>query len=89
MRPRQLLAIAAILGFIAFLTWSTLSAQKVTCTVCVVYDGQHNCAAASQANDSAATRSAQTTACGPVTHGMNDAIACSRLEPVSVECRRK
>lgn len=86
MKPRTLAAIAGILLFIAFLTWSTLSAQKISCNVCVSFNGNQNCASASQATAEEATRAAQTTACGPVTSGMNDAIACDRREPVSQQC---
>lgn len=87
MRPRTLLTIAIIVAFVAFLTWSTLSAQKVTCRVCVAYQGQQNCASASHENQTEATQSAQTTACGPLTHGMNDVIACERRAPVSQTCQ--
>ena len=78
-----------VLSFVAFLTWTTLSAQKVTCEICVEYKGARNCAAASHENEMEAVRSAQTTACGPVTSGMNDAIACGAIVPVSRKCTSK
>lgn len=89
MKPKTLLTVAVILLFAAFLAYSTLSAQKVSCNVCVSYNGRHNCAAASDKTEADAARSAQTTACGPVTSGMNDAIACERQIPVSQSCRAK
>lgn len=89
MRPRTLVTIAVILLFVAFLTWSTLSAQKVTCTVCVDFNGSQNCATASHEDAAEAARSAQTTACGPVARGMNDAIACERRQPVSQKCQAR
>ncbi len=89
MKSRTLLTIAVILVFVAFLAWSTLSAQKVTCNVCVSYMGKSNCATASHENEAEAVRSAQTTACGPLARGMNDAIACQRQVPVSQECRSR
>ena len=66
MKPKTLLTIAVILLFVAFLAWTTLSAQKVTCNVCVSFNGQKNCASASHENELEAVRSAQATACGPV-----------------------
>lgn len=89
MKPRTLLTLAGILIFVAFLTWSTLSAQKVTCTVCVSFNGRQNCAKASQASVEEAARSAQTTACGPLVEGMNDAIACDRRVAVRQECHSR
>lgn len=89
MRPKTLAWLALILGFTAFLAWTTLSAQKAECEVCVVFNGQRNCATASHATEDEAARSAQSTACGPVTSGMNDAIACDATPPVSRQCRTK
>ncbi len=87
MKPRTLSWLAIIVAFVAFLAWSTLSAQKVRCEVCVVYKGGRNCAIASHTTAAEAKRSAQTTACGPVTSGMNDAIACEATPPVSESCQ--
>jgi hypothetical protein len=89
MSSKTLTTIAVILGFVAFLTWSTLSAQKVTCEVCVEYNGGNNCATASHETEAEAARSAQNTACGPLTSGMNDAIACDNRPPVTRQCRTR
>lgn len=89
MKPKTLMTVAAILAFVALLAYSTLSAQKVTCTVCVEFNGRQNCASASHSDEIEATRSAQNTACGPVTSGMNETIACGNRPPVSRNCRAK
>lgn len=86
MRPKSLLTVAVVLAFVAFLTWSTLSAQKAECEVCVEFQGGRNCASASHENEAEAARSAQTTACGPLAKGMNDAIACENRPPISRQC---
>lgn len=86
MRPKSLLTVAVVLAFVAFLAWSTLSAQKAECEVCVEFQGGRNCATASHENEADAARSAQTTACGPLAKGMNDAIACENRLPVSRQC---
>jgi hypothetical protein len=88
-KPKTLLTIAVIMLFVAFLAWSTLSAQKVTCNVCVAFNGQTNCATASHENEVEAARSAQTTACGPVARGMNETIACGNRPAVSRRCTAK
>lgn len=89
MKPKTLLTIAVILIFAAFLAYTTLSAQKVTCNVCMEFNGRTNCATASHETEIEAVRSAETTACGPITSGMNDAIACGNRVPVSQKCTTK
>ena len=84
-----MVTIAALLAFVAFLTWSTLSAQKVECEVCVEFKGGRNCATASHESEADAARSAQTTACGPLAKGMNESIACDNQPPVSRQCRTR
>ena len=85
--PRKILVIAAILAFVAFLAWSTLSAQKVECDVCVEFANGRNCASATAASEEEAARSAQTTACGPLASGMTASIACGNAPPASRQCR--
>lgn len=87
MKPKTLITLAVILAFVALLTWSTLSAQKVTCNVCVEFNGGRNCAKASHSSAIEAERSAQTTACGPLAHGMNETIACENRPAVSKSCQ--
>jgi hypothetical protein len=83
---RKMIVIVAVLAFFGLLLYNTLSAQKVTCEVCVEYNGQRNCATASHANEADAAQSAQSTACGILASGMNESIACGRTEPVSRRC---
>jgi hypothetical protein len=76
-----------VVGFVAFLLWSTLSSQRVECSISVEFQGRRGSATASGASEENASREAQTAACGPLTSSMNDAIACSRAQPVSRHCR--
>lgn len=78
------LVIAAL--FAGFLLWSTLSAQRVECEVCVEFNGARNCAIATGESEAEALRTAQSTACGPVTQGMNESIACQNRPPVAPRC---
>jgi hypothetical protein len=84
---RMLLTLLAALAFAAFLLWSTLASQHVECTVAVAFGGARGSGTASAASEPDAVREAQTAACGPLTQGMNDRIACGRVAPVSRECR--
>jgi hypothetical protein len=85
----RLIVILGILGFVAFLAWSTVSAQKVECHVCVEFANGRNCATASGDDEKSAAQSAQTTACGPLAAGMNATIACGNIAPVTRQCRTR
>jgi hypothetical protein len=83
----RFLSLLGLLAFAAFLLWSTLSSQRVECSVTVAFGGTRNSATASAASEPDATREAQTAACGPLATGMDEHIACGRIPPVSRHCR--
>lgn len=83
----RLLAILAVLAFAGFLAWTTLSAQKATCEVCMDYHGRRNCATASASSEAEALNSARTTACGPLAFGMNESIECGNTPPATRSCQ--
>lgn len=83
----KLLALLAVLAFAGFLLWSTLASQHVECTVRVAYGNAEGTGIASANSEADAMREAQTAACGPITQGMNDRIACGGVPPVAHECR--
>jgi hypothetical protein len=88
MSPRaRNMTLLLLIGFVAFLLWSTLSSQRVECTIAVEFQGRPGSARASGASAEDAAREAQTAACGPITASMNDRVACSRVQPVRRTCR--
>lgn len=88
MRPtRKGLVFLALLAFVALLLWTTLSAQKVECHVCVEFAGGRNCATATASDEPEAANSAQTTACGVLASGMTASIACGNTPPAERRCR--
>jgi hypothetical protein len=89
MSKRALLGTVIVLAFVAYIVWSTFASQAAECRVCVAFRGGQNCATASAATKKDASRNAQTTACGPLAPGMNDAIACSNAVPISAECKTR
>lgn len=80
------ITILVLLGFAAFLLWSTLASQRVECSVTVEFRGDRRSATASAASESEAVEQAQTAACGPMARGMDESIACSRVAPVERRC---
>ena len=83
---RRVFAIVVVLAFFGYLLWSTLASQRAQCQVCVAFKGGRNCATASAATVKDATRNAQTTACGVLTAGMDQSIACDNVQPEKVKC---
>ncbi len=81
------IALLVVLGFVAFLLWSTLASQRVECVVAVEFGGQPGSGTASAATEADAVREAQTAACGPITRSMNDRVACASAPPVDRRCR--
>ncbi len=86
-RRANLITVLAVLAFAAYLLWSTLSSQRVQCTVTVAFRETRNTGTASAASEADAAREAQTAACGPLTGSMDERIACGRVPPVQRECR--
>lgn len=86
MKPATRLTIIAAVVLAGFLLYSTLQAQKASCEVCVSFKGGHNCAKASAESKKEAAKSAQTTACGTIAHGMAESIECDNVPPESVNC---
>ena len=87
MKRSTLVTVGAIVVCGAYLLYSTLTSQKYSCTVSVTYQGRTGTATASAASEHDATQQAQTTACGPITSGMNESIACSNTAPTKTECK--
>jgi hypothetical protein len=87
LKPGRLIALVAVIALVGFLLWSTLASQRAECRVCMEFGGRRNCAVASAATRDEAARSAQSTACGPLAHGMSEAIACDNRPPAVVECK--
>jgi len=81
------LVVAGLIAFVAFLLWTTLSAQKVECQMCVEFGNERNCATATASTETEAAQSAQSTACGVLARGMTASIACGNTTPVSRQCR--
>jgi hypothetical protein len=86
MKPATRLTIIAAVVLAGILLYGTLKAQKASCDVCVSFKGATNCAKASAETQKEAAKSAQTTACGTLAHGMAESIECDNVPPESVNC---
>jgi hypothetical protein len=87
MKRSTLITIGIATAFFALLLYSTLSSQHMECTVTVEFRGLTNTATASAEDEAEALRHAQQTACGPISSGMDESIACGKVVPVVKTCR--
>lgn len=87
MKRSTLLTVVVIAALAAFLFYSTLASQKFECTVAVTFKGRTNSATASAERQQDAKRQAQNTACGTISSGMDESIACDNTPPDKTECR--
>lgn len=89
MKRSRWITIAVVAAVIALFFYMSTARATQECNVCVEFQGRSNCATAAGATVAEATETAHNTACGPVTSGMNETIACGNRAPVSVQCRTR
>jgi hypothetical protein len=82
-----LYTIAVLAAIAALFFFLTAGQAREECTVCMDFRGRTNCATASAPGRDEAIEGARSTACGPITAGMNESIACGNTQPDSVQCR--
>jgi len=86
---KSLIVIAIVLAIGGMFFYMTTAHASQECEVCMQYNGRSNCAKAAGRTVDQATEGAHTTACGPLTSGMNETIACQRTTPLRVQCRTR
>lgn len=86
MKRSTVVTLVVIVALAGLAIYSTTARAGHRCQVCVTYRGRSNCATAAGASQQDAQEGAQTTACGPLASGMDESIACGRVQPDSVQC---
>jgi hypothetical protein len=76
-------ALAAIVGYILF---SPMQLGKVSCEVCMEFEGQKACRTANGPSADEATVTARDNACARIAFGREDSILCGNTPPASVRC---
>ncbi len=76
--------VALALGYMIYLT---MSANEVTCEVCIEFRGETDCRKATGKDRLEAETAAASTACGLISGGVTDGIACRNTTPKSVSCQ--
>jgi hypothetical protein len=81
-----LVSILGLAGLLVVFTYLTLSPNEVTCEVCVEFRGVTECRRAAGKDKQEAEMAAASTACGLISGGVTDGIACRNTTPKSVTC---
>lgn len=89
MKRSTLIVLIVVIAIAGLFFYMTTARASTTCQVCVSYGGRSNCASAVGPTEQDAREGAQTTACGPIASGMDESIACGRVQPVSVQCHTR
>jgi len=86
----KFLSIAAgLVVLIGYMLYLTMSAGKVSCEVCMEFRGRMECRRATGTDEQEAQATATTTACGLISGGVADGIACQNRTPTSVSCQAR
>jgi hypothetical protein len=78
--------LALLLGYLGYIT---MSPSQVSCEVCVEFRGATECRRATGKDRLEAETAAASTACGLISGGVTDGIACRNTPPKSVTCEAR
>jgi hypothetical protein len=86
MKNTRLLTAVFLVAIVGLVVWLSTTVGQVECRVCIEFNGLRNCATAAAPTESEAVQSARTTACGTISGGVRDSIACGNALPVERSC---
>ncbi|HWB82765.1 MAG TPA: hypothetical protein VG675_01410 [Bryobacteraceae bacterium] len=76
---------AFIIAVVAFVVISTFHQTRVTCRVCMTFQGRQDCRTASSVTKEEAMRAAITNACAQLASGVILSSQCENTQPDSVD----
>jgi hypothetical protein len=86
MNNTRLLSGVFLVGIVALVVWLSSSIGAIECRVCIDFQGRRNCATAAAPTKDEAVQSGRNTACGTISGGVRDSIACGNTPPSEVSC---
>lgn len=86
MKSTRLLTAVFLIGIVVVVVWLAGSVGRVECRVCIDFAGRRNCATAAAPTEAEAVQSARNTACGTISGGVRDSIACGNTQPSEKSC---
>jgi len=85
MKKTVWLAVAFVVVVVGFVVISTFQGERVSCRVCIAFNGRRDCRTASATNRMEAQRTATTNACAQLASGVTGSVNCENTAPESVE----
>lgn len=77
------LFVALVVGAVVY---TSMSAKRYRCEVCMEFQGRTACRTAAAATEAQARRTAQDNACADISSGVTDSMQCGNYtQPVSVK----
>lgn len=86
MRNTRILSAVFLIAIVALVIWLSTSIGAIECRVCIDFEGRRNCATAAAPTKEEAMHSARNTACGTISGGVRDSIACGNTPPSEMTC---
>jgi len=83
---RKIAKIAIVVGLLAIPLVFALRQGRVTCEVCVSYQGRQICERSSSVDLAEAETQAKYSACSQIASGVTGIIQCTNSQPLSSEC---
>jgi hypothetical protein len=89
-RPRRktgLIALAALIFFMAFVVYRSFHLGGVRCEVCITHNGLSQCRTVDGERQEDVHLAAVNNVCAYLASGVTDNMACMRTAPTKDECR--
>lgn len=78
-----------VVGFLAFITYLTMSASPYRVKVCMAFEGRNACKTVRAKTEQDAVRGAVTGACADISSGVTEVVACEGTTPASITWLQK
>ena len=85
-KAKVFITLAAIAGLLGIFTYLSISPSEISCEVCIEFRGNTECRKAAGKDREEAEMAATNTACGLISGGVTDGIACRNTAPQRVSC---
>lgn len=86
MKPTTVLLLLALVLFVGYVVYGSLSRVTARCEVCLEFDGRLVCRSGAGATVEEARAAAQESVCGGNARGMDETMACRNRAPVRQQC---
>ena len=80
------IVILGVLLFVGYVIYSSTARVRVSCEICLEFDGEMVCRKGAGATEAEARQAGQESACGGNAHGMSETTACRNRPPERAYC---